>query len=130
MSLRFSSKARTLDTLKGVLEKARIAPVHAFSVADWRSDRQACLASMMKDLDTTLLIVRSSCGREDGAESSNAGAFLSLPNVNTEGLEKAVDRVVPSAATTRRRSTDSAAYSDSAFWCGFLARSAPALPTG
>ena len=94
MSLRFSSKARTLDTLKGVLEKARIAPMHAFSVADWRIDRQACLASVMKDLDTTLWIVRSSCGREDGAESSNAGAFLSLPNVNTEGLEKAVDQVI------------------------------------
>ncbi len=39
-------------------------------------------------------IVRSSCRREDGADSSNAGAFLSLANVSTTDLEESILKVI------------------------------------
>lgn len=94
MILCFSTKAGTLTALQGVLKMARIAPLRAFSVADWQADRQACLADVFECLGTVSLIVRSSCGLEDGAKSSNAGAFLSIPNVNTHGLETAVEQVI------------------------------------
>jgi hypothetical protein len=94
MILCFSTKAGTLTALQGVLKMARIAPLRAFSVADWQADRQACLADVFECLGTASLIVRSSCGLEDGAKSSNAGAFLSIPNVNTHGLETAVEQVI------------------------------------
>jgi hypothetical protein len=94
MPLAFSTKAGTLATLQGVIKTARIAPLRAFSVADWLADRQSCLAGVIKCLGLGPWIVRSSCGREDGAASSNAGAFLSVPNVYEEGLEDAVARVI------------------------------------
>jgi hypothetical protein len=94
MSLSFSTKAGTLAALQGVLKVARIAPLHAFSVADWQADRLACLAGMVEGLGAAPWFVRSSCGREDGAATSNAGAFLSIPNVDAAGLEVAVDQVI------------------------------------
>jgi len=96
MSLSFSTKAGTLATLHGVLKMARIAPLRIFSVADWQADRQACLADVIEGLGAAPWIVRSSCSREDGAESSNAGAFLSIPNVDIDGLGAAVDKVIAS----------------------------------
>src|ERR1019366_3436383 len=65
-------------------------------VAEWRNDRAGCLRRVWHILGNGPLIVRSSCQREDGAGKSNAGAFLSLPNISTERLENAVERVIAS----------------------------------
>lgn len=92
--LNFSTKAGTLVTLRGVLKSARIPSLVFFSVADWRSDRRACLHDIVNRLDVGPWIVRSSCGREDSAETSNAGAFLSVLNVDEAGLESAVEQVI------------------------------------
>lgn len=94
MSLSFSTKAGTLAALQGVLKTARIAPLHAFSVADWQADRQACLTGVEEVLGMAPWIVRSSCGQEDGVMASNAGAFLSILNVDAHRLETAVEEVI------------------------------------
>ena len=99
MSLKFSTKAKTLTSLQDLLQTANIAPLHSFSVAEWNLDRRACIDGVAATLDTTTYIVRSSCNREDGIESSNAGAFLSILDVNHEGLENAVDQVVEAYGT-------------------------------
>ena len=96
MPIAFSTKARTLAGLQGQIASARIALLAYFTVAEWRCDRAACLARVRRILGDGLLIVRSSCQREDGANKSNAGAFLSLPNVSKEHFENAVDRVIGS----------------------------------
>ena len=96
MPIAFSTKARTLAELQGQIASARIALLAYFTVAEWRHDRAACLARVRRILGDGLLIVRSSCQREDGANKSNAGAFLSLPNVSKEHFENAVDRVIAS----------------------------------
>ena len=77
MPLSFSTKAATLAELQGQIASARIASLAYFTVAEWRHDRAACLARVRRILGDGLLIVRSSCRREDGADKSNAGAFLS-----------------------------------------------------
>lgn len=94
MSLNFSTKAGTLTSLQGVLKSARIAPLYSFSVADWQKDRSECLAGILETHSSGPWIVRSSCRREDGAKLSNAGAFLSIPNVGAAGLESAVAKVI------------------------------------
>lgn len=94
MPLAFATKAGTLATLQGVLKSARVAPLQVFTVAEWQADRRACLPRVFRHLGTGPWIVRSSCGREDSAESSNAGAFLSIPNVNANDLEAAVEQVI------------------------------------
>jgi hypothetical protein len=94
MSLAFSTKASTLAALKGVLKSARIAPLRAFTVAEWQANRSACVVGIGDHIGAGPWIVRSSCGREDGAASSNAGAFLSIPDVDAAGLDAAVTKVI------------------------------------
>ncbi len=96
MALAFSTKAGTLALLQGVLKTARIAPLHVFTMAQWQVDRSVCLSGITESLGAGPWIVRSSCGREDGAAQSNAGAFLSIPNVKEAGLESAVEQVIAS----------------------------------
>ena len=90
----FSTKAGTLATLQEVLKSARIAPLCTFSVADWQANRQACLDAVPESLGTGPWIVRSSCRREDSLDVSNAGAFVSLPDVEAEQLASAVVQVI------------------------------------
>jgi len=96
MALHFSTKAGTLSSLQGRLVAARIAPLLAFTVAHWQADRRACVADIARRLPAAPWIVRSSCGREDSAQASFAGAFLSLPDVDEAGLESAIDQVIAS----------------------------------
>jgi len=96
MSLSFNTKAGTLTELQGVLKSAQIASLHIIVVEDWISDRSTCIAKLLNELNKFPVIVRSSCAREDGAEFSNAGAFLSLSNVEINGLEQAIDQVIAS----------------------------------
>jgi len=96
MALCFSSKARTLDALRGVITSAHIAPSRVFTVAAWEADRADCLREVCSGMGAGPWIVRSSCEGEDGAECSNAGAFLSLLNIDASGLEQAIDKVISS----------------------------------
>jgi hypothetical protein len=96
MPLDFSTKAQTLALLKERLRSARIAPLATFTVAQWQRDAQACLTSVSKTLGIAPWIVRSSRQREDGSTASYAGAFLSIQNVDDEGLRVAVEQVVAS----------------------------------
>ncbi len=96
MPLAFATKAGTLALLQGRLRSARIAPLVCFRVVDWRADRAGCLARVAPALGGAPWIVRSSCLREDGQTTSNAGAFLSVPDVNPAGLEAAVEAVIAS----------------------------------
>ena len=90
----FSTKAGTLALLQGQLGSARIAPLVFFTVGNWRASRVACLARVLPTIGNGPWIVRSSRQREDGASKSNAGAFLSLPDVRTENLESAIEQVI------------------------------------
>lgn len=96
VNLLFSTKARTLAALSNVVRSARVAPLKIFSINDWHSDRQACISCIEANLGNGPWIVRSSCGREDCSDSSNAGAFLSIPDVHAGVLESAVEQVIAS----------------------------------
>jgi len=104
MALAFTTKAGTLAALQGVLKTARIAPLRVFTVAQWQADRSVCLSGVAGSLGAGPWIVRSSCGREDRATFSNAGVFLSIPNVQAAGLEPAVEQVI--AAYGEAQTTD------------------------
>ena len=96
MSLEFSSKARTLLALEGVLKSARIAPLWVLTLEDWRRDGPTRLMEAVSAVGEAPLIVRSSSMQEDGLDSSNAGAFLSIANVDAAQLESAVAQVFDS----------------------------------
>lgn len=96
MALHFSTKAGTLASLQERLKSARIAPLLSFIVRDWQIGGQACFRDIQGQLGAGPWIVRSSCLREDGAQTSGAGAFLSIPDVNEAGLVSAVEQVIAS----------------------------------
>jgi len=96
MALGFSTKAGTLIALQRLLNTARIPLIRVFTVAQWRENRLECLSGIVDSLGDEAWIVRSSCVREDGARSSNAGVFLSILSVDKAGLESAVEQVIAS----------------------------------
>ena len=95
-AITFSTKAGTLKTLKGLLKSARIAPLVSFSVAEWRTAPERCLARVIEEIPAACWIVRSSSRLEDGAGESKAGAFLSVLDVRRADLLEAIKRVIGS----------------------------------
>ena len=96
MTLEFGSKAKTLRDLQYELSTASIAPMVSFSLADWQLNSRRCIANIKSQLGDQLLIIRSSCGREDTLETSKAGAFSSVLNVPVTNLSDAIEVVFSS----------------------------------
>ena len=96
MSFNFSTKAGTLNLLQDRIKGAKIAPLVFFNVEKWSNDNEKCIQIVRNEIKEETLIVRSSCKREDGAEASNAGAFLSILNVNAGDLNNSINKVIQS----------------------------------
>lgn len=92
MSLNMS-KAEVLLSLSKVLTTATVLPLHVFTFAEWQSSKKKVL-SILSQLGNTL-IVRSSCLHEDTEQSSQAGKYSSILNVNNDSpsLIEAIDNV-------------------------------------
>ena len=83
--MEFSTKAGTLWDLAGKLTTAQLLPQVCLTAGEARS-RPARAITMLRDagLLERRLIVRSSAQNEDTAECSNAGKYLSIPDVKGE----------------------------------------------
>jgi len=95
----FHGKAGTLDNLAPLALSARIAPRERFTAADWRHDHAGVLARLREQLPVGPLVVRSSAAAEDRADSSGAGRFLTVADVDgadEQAVSAAVDAVVAS----------------------------------
>lgn len=92
---RFSTKAGTLAALDGLLTHGRLCAQTIVAVSDWSRDREGVVARVLSLFPARPLAVRSSSPAEDTAETSNAGAFLSLTDVPAEpdALDTAIARV-------------------------------------
>jgi len=98
-SLKFKSKAETLELLAPLLHTARILPQVRFSVADWRERASVVLSEVEAEPWTSgRIIVRSSALSEDGAASnSQAGKYDSVSNVfGHAALKEAINHVIAS----------------------------------
>lgn len=71
-----------MQTLRPILRTAKVLPLVTCTVGQFRQDAQGLLDTLEReDLLRQRLIVRSSAQNEDTAQSSNAGKFLSIGNV-------------------------------------------------
>lgn len=98
--LPFTSKADTLEWLSAY-DDLHIPPLRSFRVGEWLTARDATLALLARAFPGAMLAVRSSCRREDGRESSGAGAFtsvLDVPANDRDALAAAVETVIASYA--------------------------------
>ena len=97
--LAFGTKAETLERLAPLVHRARILDLVYFAVAEWESDRSAVLQRLSQRFAAAWLAVRSSAAGEDGADSSQAGAYssyLDVDGADRHALEQAIDAVIAS----------------------------------
>ena len=93
----FSTKAQTLRALKNKIKYGNIESMAIITHREWAINRHSQIKTIKSRLrDSDLFIVRSSCLKEDSTSQSNAGAFLSIPNVEIEDIENAIDKVFDS----------------------------------
>ncbi len=74
-------------------------PLKVFPVARWRQSAPEVLSELREFFGNRPVIIRSSAKVEDSAAQSMAGAFLSIPNINTgdeDSLRNAIDQVIAS----------------------------------
>jgi phosphoenolpyruvate synthase/pyruvate phosphate dikinase len=97
-TLTFGSKAETLRDIRDHYPEMGVPALCFFSARNWRENPGRVLSTIEK-LPGNLLAVRSSALSEDTAAASNAGAFLSLLDVdknNLPALTAAIERVLAS----------------------------------
>jgi len=99
--MQFASKGQTLLNLQEKLTCGAVPKLKVFSVSDWRQNQTRLREEIKKTFGSENLIVRSSCHSEDNLQSSNAGAFLSVPDVRVQNLAPAVERVIASYASPK-----------------------------
>jgi len=91
MKLLLASKAKTLAQLEGKLLSCRILPQLCFTIEEFLNDQEGVFQNIANTFDK--IIVRSSAKEEDGHDTSYAGCFLSLPNVEAKNRVECVSAV-------------------------------------
>ena len=94
-NFQFTSKAGTLESLKGMLTISKLCEQRTISWAEWHSEKSDVLRRTISQFQDNTLIVRSSASTEDTLNSSMAGANLSIAGVNaiSNELANAIDQV-------------------------------------
>lgn len=95
----FGTKAETLQALAPLVTRAVVPDLFHFQVGDWRRDQRAIVARVAAKFGAAPVAVRSSAIAEDGALSSQAGAFESRLHVRCDdeaALVHAVEEVIAS----------------------------------
>lgn len=82
-TLNFQTKARNLKNLQNRLKSAKILPLIITSLNEFQKNEKQIL-SQIKCLNADKIIIRSSSSSEDKEGFSNAGAFLSLANIDAK----------------------------------------------
>ena len=77
------SKADTLKNLNGKLKLFHIPKFYSFSVADWNTSEEKIMENILEIFKNEIMItVRSSAIDEDKSDSSSAGKYLSILNID------------------------------------------------
>ena len=94
----FTSKANVLEFLQSVTSKFKIEKLYYFTVDEWTKNNKEIVNNIFKNFKS-LIIIRSSALGEDSIESSQAGTYESMLNINaksTREVKKAILSVIKS----------------------------------
>lgn len=97
----FGTKAETLERIVPLLTVANVPGLQYFTVGDWKARTGETLDSIATQFQGKKIIVRSSALAEDAGLAAKAGAFLSIPKVDSsdrEEVKQAVSAVILSYA--------------------------------
>tara|TARA_B100001057_G_scaffold161708_1_gene162372 strand:- start:38096 stop:41077 length:2982 start_codon:yes stop_codon:yes gene_type:complete len=93
------TKAETLNRIKSIVKKSIICDQYLVISKNWISNKKKLLLEISNMFHNQNVIVRSSSSKEDNWTTSNAGAFLSIMDVEVnkkDQLIKAIDQVFKS----------------------------------
>lgn len=96
--IKLSSKAKTLEDLKKIVKNSKVLPVFKFLAIEY-FDKKKDILNKLKSKFCVNLIVRSSSSNEDNTQTSNAGGFDSILNVDIkreEKIDEAIQQVISS----------------------------------
>ena len=97
--MRFGTKGGTLVDLRGKIDGVAIPDLELFRVTDWKESSEKICKKIRERFSDRTLIVRSSSFHEDTGHCSNAGAFLSVSNVQVKNVKNAINQVIGSYKT-------------------------------
>ena len=94
----FGTKAETLERLAPMLKQVRLCDQIITTIAEWRRSEDDVIDRIVARFPGQPLAIRSSSTQEDGAETSNAGRFESVTNVQPQpdAIGDAIERVIRS----------------------------------
>ncbi len=93
----FGTKAETLERIQPFVKKSVITDQLHFPIQEWEEDSEKILKNVQDQFKGKSLIVRSSSLEEDSWDSSQAGAFLSIADVNSNNrseLKNSIEDVI------------------------------------
>lgn len=99
MKILFGTKATTLSSMRGVLKHSSICECFVFTVQDWSVAEAKTVAEISARFAPAPIIVRSSALNEDGKNSSMAGVYESVKDVDSASpaaIAAAVKKVIAS----------------------------------
>lgn len=100
--MKLGTKAENIKNIEGILQNAITLKSFVFTLGEWKqnSDNIWRNASLVGER----LIIRSSCLDEDQEDASNAGKYLSVPNViGKKAFFEAVEKVIYSYKDNHRQ---------------------------
>ena len=93
----FTSKSNVLKFLKSKVKLSKIEKIHVFTVDEWEKNPNSVLNFISKSFKYKKIIIRSSAIGEDSIESSQAGNYQSILDVdsqNISAIKKSINKVV------------------------------------
>lgn len=98
--LSFKSKAQNLLTLQPLLKNAIVLPLYVITKNVLASSQaKEIIIDNIQSLDSKKIIIRSSSKNEDSMHTSNAGAFLSIANVDSNNIQEIMESLQKVADT-------------------------------
>jgi choline kinase len=98
------TKAETLDRLQPLVKHSHIGNQFRVTIALWRESEESVLSTIQERFPRMRLIIRSSAKGEDNWQTSNAGGFESILNVDgasIQSIREAIGAVADSYGRTR-----------------------------
>lgn len=89
----FGTKAETLARLHKLVTKSHIEDQVSFTLNDWNQKRDDIINAIQETFHKAKVVIRSSAIGEDSFESSNAGEFLSILNVDSENADTLIENI-------------------------------------
>jgi choline kinase len=83
----FGTKAETLERIKPFVQYSKICDQIHFSLKEWEADSDQVINQIQIKFAGQKVIIRSSSLEEDSWDSSQAGAFLSVADVNVDDTQ-------------------------------------------